>query len=353
MSAPNLKTKRSRFLLCLVGTISLVYLTSSFWNDRQEDRLSSPIFNAGSNSHCKSLTPALGPYKEAHISESGDYCLKSDFWQHSLSDFAGHRGPARHHYLIGIRGVSATIDLNNFTLHSEGHSSGIVGLAFPTISQESAAGEGRYPLTVITIKNGVIDFRGLGTGIKFVEGFGMMDITDSPHVQATPLNRKVILENLLIRTDNVGIMIDGDNTVIRNCVIESAGDAAIVITGENAQISNNKITLKDPFFSTEYRNSNAISLAYFLKTKNAKKAAIVMKNAKNGVIRDNHIFVEGGSTIRYDIFLQNSFDIIIEGNTLLKGNGPSTVLLDSTAIIRNNILNNPPPRPWWQFYKNY
>lgn len=336
--------------------ILLLLLFSSYVIFFQEkSRLSAPqkILYSQKN-HCISLLPDPGPYKEAEIKRSGKYCVNDDFWQERLSDLAGHSGPGSHRHLIDVATSNVEIDILNHTLHSDGHSSGIVlGQDYQNATDTDSATVRNLPMAKnVTIKNGVLDFRGLGNGVVQFNQWRMYSIDESVPKDFQKYEiTNVTLENLLIKTDNVGIILEGEGNTIRNCIIESGGIAAITMAGPNSKIINNRIVLTDPFIPGEMRGTKLRQFRDFsalLESRREAKAAIALHQATGSIISGNQIEVKGKSLSRHSIYLADaSADVRIEENTFVGAENPVTLAGNSTAIIINNKLE--PRRPWWQF----
>ncbi len=323
--------------------VALLILTWMFWQMTDGPPvLHPPYLMTNSIQSCDEVRPEFGPYQEAAIDTPGQHCIAIDFWQQRLSDFAGHSGPTPDHDMLAVMADNVTVDMANHMLHSDGHSSGIVAVRIDR-------GERPVPKNIV-IRNGVLDLRGLGTAIKVLDNWPMDDI-NTPAPKDFPGFKKsgVLLENLLIKTDNVGVMLEGDGNVIRNCVIESGGDSAVMMAGPNGKILNNRIVLVEPIVPTwlKYRGyiDQLINLREFRKM---PRAAIALHQATGTVIRGNRIEVKGKSETRHNIYLTDaSIGVKIEDNTIIGAEDPVTLRKGSTADLKNNIYEQ--RRPWWKF----
>ena len=161
----------------------------------------------------------------------------------------------------------------------------------------------------------------------------------------------LILENLLIKTDNLGITLTGDGNIIRNCIIESGGDATIIMAGPNGRIQNNIIVLTNPFVPGSMRGANFSQpeeILKLLKNREVSTAAIALHEATGTVISGNRIEVKGKSPTRHNIYLTDaSENVRIEGNTFIGAEDPVTLVKGSTAIMKNNVFER--RKPWWKF----
>lgn len=336
------RSLRFRTRLLIVG---ILIITWTFWqiNDSRPV-LHPPRLVAKSPQQCIEVRPEFGPYQEAIIETSGLHCVVIDFWQQRLSNFAGHTGPAPYRHLLAVMANDVTVDMANHTLHSDGHSSGIVAVRIE---------QGEKPVpTNTTIRNGVLDLRGLGTAIKVIDHWSMYSI-DEPVPKDFPGFKKsgVVLENVLIKTDNVGVTLEGDGNIIRNCVIESGGDSAIMMAGPNGQIINNRIVLTNPLVPTRLAPRSYLDqLIRLHEFRRIPRAAIALHRAAGTVISGNRIEVKGKSSIRHNIYLTDaSTGVRIEGNTIVGSEDPVTLMKGSTVELKNNIIEQRKEKKWWFF----
>ena len=336
----------SRLIWALPVAFALLVIWMQLPEDFNRPSLHPPKLVAATSKTCTILLPESGPYKEAVIWEPGTYCIGADFWQRRLHG-AGHSGPAPYRHLVAVKASDVTIDLANHTLHTDGHSSGIVERIIPKNENDDSPSS-KYGLRRknITIRNGVIDLRGLGTGVSSVDKWHMYDINQAIPDGLTGYQKTgIVLENLLIKTDNVGIILEGDGNIIRNCIIESSGNAAIMMAGPNGRITNNTIVLKDPFIPTWLANDSSKGpISIMMETSRYRKmprAAIVLHQASGTVIVGNRIEVEGKSASRHNIYVTDaSKDVRIEGNTIVGFDDPVTLLNGSTATMKDNVFEN-------------
>lgn len=304
---------------------------------------------------CHPLSPRSKVYQDAAVLAPGIYCVAKNFIQEKLSG-AGHTGPGYGHALIEIFGGDVTIDLQGHTLHTAYRSHGL--LATSQANQGWAQRENRIfglHTKKIIVKNGVIDLRGTGTGIFFIDRWDMKDVDEN--VPSDLVGYKIteyVFDNLLIKTDNAGIILEGGGNIIKNCIIESGGNAAITMAGPNGKIINNTITLANPIVSASMGGVqiSSFELRYFsefFKGRKAHRAAIVLHQADGTVINGNRIEVKGGSETRHNIYLNHgSKDVHIEGNTFVGADDPVTLVDGSTAELKNNVFEKKKV-PWWKF----
>jgi len=332
----------------------LLFLTAIwvFWSTAgYKQSLHEPHMSVAAVQPCIVLKPEIGPYQESVIWQSGIYCIGVDFWQESLSNGAGHSGPAEYRQLVAVRASDVAINLVNHILHSDGHSSGIdIGV------DENKQIKGMPRVTIIgsnvIIKNGVIDLRGLGVAVNNHNNWRMLKIDErAPENFNGYKKSRVIIENILIKTDNIGVVLEGDGNIIRNCIIQSGGTAAITMAGPNGQIRNNSIVLTAPFIPGSMQGTHFDQTRQFTELFEARrepKAAIALHQATGTIISGNRIEVRGKSPTRHNIYLADaSTDVRIEGNTFVGAEDPVTLLKGSTAILKNNVLE--PRKPWWKF----
>lgn len=342
-----------RIGLAIVGVI-LVLILQLIPEIRQT--LRAPLLAGTPPYGCVELRPEFGPYQEASILKPGSYCITVDFWQSRLSNGAGHSGPAPHRHLIGIKGGDVTIDMLNNMLHSDGHSSGIYTAAMSNRgSAEYMKINYGHQTRNINIKNGVIDLRGLGTGVILINRWDMHRIdAEIPENMPGYEQSNFVLENLLIKTDNIGIILEGEGNIVQNCIIESGGSAAITMAGPKGKIINNTIILRDPIrpgsmTGINFGNLETRNIAEFMKERQAPKAAIALHQANGAIISGNRIEVVGSSASRHSIYLTDSSkDVQIEGNTIVGKSDTIMLAKGSTAIQKNNVFKL--EKPWWIFW---
>lgn len=329
-------------------------------NGSTRPNLQAPTAPSLDSQSCVELRPKNEVYQEAAVSQPGRYCIATDFWQRRFC-IAGHCAPAPHRHLLSIGGGDVTIDLKNHVLHSDGHSSGIVAYTQSnkgTMDADDPSFSFAQRTTRITIKNGVIDLRGLGIGIELIDEWNMLFL-DMPIPEELRSYKKTefILENLRIITDGRGIALEGDGNIIRNCVIESDGRAAIMMAGPNGLIEGNTIVLSNrslprlrPITFNKFMEGlyNPKKIYDMISHGRIPKAAIVLHQANNTIIRGNRIVVNGESSRRRSIYLNNSsIDVKIDDNTFVGIEDPVTMVNGSTAAMKNNRFEK--GEPWWRF----
>ena len=334
-----LKNKYKKIIILLFA----LFLITFFLYNNNERHLSPPRHTAEEIlDGCVILIADSGPYKEVGIKSSGRYCINNDIWQKRLFDMAGHTGPSSYRHLVDVSASDVEIDLRNNTIRSDGHSSGIfLNRDLHAISTTDS--DDVKLVENITIRNGTLDIRGLGNGVALFNKWRMSEIDERvPEIFNGYQKTKVTLENLLIKTDNIGIILEGDGNTIRNCTIESGGVAAITIAGPNTMIINNRILLKKPSVPGEMKGTKIRQfkdISALLESRREPKAAIVLHNATGSVISGNRIEVVGKSQTRHNIYITDeSIDVRIQENTFLGTEDPVTSAGSSTAIMINNIF---------------
>jgi hypothetical protein len=338
----SISSMDNRKLIILTCTVSAALL---MWpREEKTQKLHPPMIVNSPPPSCIQIRPEGQTYQEAVTREPGTYCAVADFWQRRLYG-AGHSGPGEWRSLISIEGGDVTIDLMNHTLHSDGDSSGVSAFLRPNVEYLEALKQRKN----ITIKNGVLDLRGLGKGVNLANLWRAYSID-----QAAPKNLIVyaktnfILDNLLIKTDSIGIILEGEGNVIRNCIIESNGRAAIMMAGPNGLIENNTIVLSNKFmpglasftFAKFMEGTYSLGNIYnLLDERREPKAAIVLHQGTGTVIRRNRIEVKGKSETRHTIYITDaSRDVHVDRNTIIGTDDPVTLAKESTAILKDNVL---------------
>jgi hypothetical protein len=297
-----------------------------------------------SNSTCIPLYPKSRADQDASILVSGQYCVVQNFNQPKLSG-AGHSGPAYDHALIEIRGGDVFVDLQGHTLSSGFRSSGI--LSYSLANRGYAKREPQiFGLETrrIVVRNGTIDLRskGTGAGVRLIKWWSLDNLDESvPRRVEKYEPTQFILENLLIKTSSVGIQLEGDGNIVRNCKIESSGNAAIIMAGPNSQIVNNDIILKEPFMPTELANEGdwLFLLPRLADARKRTRAVIALRQGSGSVISGNKIEIEGASPTRHAIFIRDGSEAVrVEDNIFIGTDKPVTLSERSVAELRNNTL---------------
>ncbi|MBJ7309051.1 right-handed parallel beta-helix repeat-containing protein [Rugamonas sp. CCM 8940] len=307
-------------------------------------KLQAPSLRGVREDSCIYLNPTDTNQTEATINQVGVHCLQEDFLQRRFFG-AGHEFPSPHHVLITILGGDVTVDLMNHTIRSDGHSTGIAAYMQSNMgyAERSNSAFGKETNN-ITIKNGVIDLRGLGTGIKLFNYWPMYSIDDEiPKNLPSYKKTNFILENLYIKTGNIGVALEGDGNIIRNCIIESGGNAAVILAGPNSKITNNTIILHNPFIPGSMAETfgvfGSLNLFEVQKRRAEIKSAIILHQATGTIIKGNRIEVEGKSQTRHSIYItNNSKGVLVEGNTFINTGEPTILANGSTVILKNNII---------------
>jgi hypothetical protein len=157
-----------------------------------------------------------------------------------------------------------------------------------------------------------------------------------------------ILENLVIRTKGVSVQIQGDGNIIRNCIIKSEGNAAIVLAGPNGVIENNKIILRNRWIPSEVAAGFDIfgdvlrPLKEILPSRSRPRAAIVLRQASGTRIIGNSIEVEGASGNRHAIYVKDaSTNVLAQGNRIIGPAKPAFFEPGSEVMARDNQLAEP------------
>jgi len=187
-----------------------------------------------------------------------------------------------------------------------------------------------------------------------INHWALRDLDDNVPPELHSFERtSFILENLRITTDNIGIILEGAGNIVRNCIIESGGSAAIMMAGPNGQITDNTIILRSPLIPGALKSQitgpfDLFDLPEILHERRLPKSAIVLHLATGAKITGNRIEVKEASATRHAIYLTDaSKEVVIGGNTFVGSEDPVTLLKGSTAILKNNVLE--PRKPWWKF----
>ncbi len=287
---------------------------------------------------CIALTPQKpGDHEDATIAKSGKYCVVQDFHQPKLSG-AGHSGPSWGHNVVSVHGQDVTIDLQGHTLRSDYMSNGIGIFNLTDNDDSETATPGQDRIQRVTIRNGVIDLSAEHTnaGVEHLGAWILYDASEPVPTYFKNFERtEYVLENLRIKTSRVGVKLAGTGTVIRNCTIESAGAAAIILAGPDARILNNHIVLEHKLFG---------------ESTPGPTAAIVLRQASGAIISGNTISVRGGGSDRHAIYLRDgSKDVRVSDNVFVDVEPAVTLREGSVAQVSNNQFRRTQRRWWWPF----
>jgi Right handed beta helix region len=282
------------------------------------------------------------------IENPGTYCLKKSYHvDGTLNPFKhGNQLTSDDDVALTIAHDDVVLDLQGFKLTSDA-ALDVGGIQSPsaTSSRVTSGMLSLYPkarfVKNILVKNGSIELERYGIGIRFMGYTG--EFTSSPNLRiqsqeshypppiptetsslspakTTPPtngeleyyeilvkdlpktskeypNRAIQIENMTIRTQSIGVVVQGGGTIIRNSVIETFGSAAIWIYGPNALIENNTIIIhsEQPYLSGD--------------------AAIRLYHGDGAVIRNNKIIVKG-SVHKRAVSTIDTGPFVFEGNTL-------------------------------------
>lgn len=281
------------------------------------------------------------------ILRPGSYCLDQDWSQRKLGWLA-HFGTGDTDMLRLYCG-HVTVDMQGHALACNYERSGITldtvmnrdrarrgtnSVANPSMRYSEDSLDNRF----VTIRNGTIDLTGgeqTGIGCHFRNIWGSGFITN-PFIPARPRNaapdnftrNEYLLDNLKIHTLGIGVMLEGSHNVIRNCVVHSQGQAAVVGAGPDLTIESCEIWLKPSAGEHHVRAD-------------MPRAAIHLRDGSRAVIRNNVIRLSesDGNTPPAILIRDGASDVLIENNTFVNASGDPVVLADnSSAIVRDNKI---------------
>lgn len=192
----------------------------------------------------------------------------------------------------------------------------------------------------LVVRNGYIDLRSFGKGVDFRSDWSS-PLEDAPPHRPQPYQKtRHVLENLVIRTEGLGIVLEGEGNIIRNCVIESEGEAAVVVIGPNNIVENNRIILAEPG-----SRRKGLSSFFSRKPEGAKgkpnpepiRTAILLREASGTRVSGNTIEVAGPSETRHAVYVRDaSKDVVIEGNRMTGVSKAAWIDANVTLVERNN-----------------
>lgn len=291
-------------------------------------------------------SPAL---KQFAIDVPGRYLLNEDHIQRARFAVDGGNMSVKRGYMVHINCGSVELDLQGHLIGADARMSGIS--LFVAMNKELARrfpqkfSAGSLDNRFVTVRNGAIDLaRGTDTG-------GGMSFSDQWHAhnlltagRPRDLQGNVLdmvdyprndyrFEDLRILANDVALSVEGSHTVIRHCVIESADKAAIFIAGDNVVIENCEIRLRKSWRGRIGQ----------------PRAAIVLRDGANAIIRDNRIRVDhdekGQDELHCILVRDGAQNVLIEGNTFIGVKGdPVTLTEGAGATVRHNM--NAQPSLW-------
>ena len=286
------------------------------------------------------------------IDEPGTYVLTQDEVQRQLWG-GGHSGRSGG-FMVYIHCGSVTVDLQSRTL---GADYGVSGFGLDARSNAAYArkdpqryGAAWLDSRFVTLRNGTIDLaRGTrtGLGVQFVDRWRQPEQQTgargaAPAVSYYPpppppqdyTRNEYRFEHLTIKALSTAMAIEGSHTVIRHCVIESAGVAAIFIAGPHVLIEDCEIRLR-PLARDAQEG-----------TKRPLRAALILRDAQSAVIRNNRIRVDGGgepAETHCILVRDGASDVTIEGNTFINVQGGPVTLRDGASA---SVQGNRSERRW-------
>jgi hypothetical protein len=201
------------------------------------------------------------------------------------------------------------------------------------------------------LRNGTIDLAGgelTHSGIAFndawhepgtqyfahgVETHGAIDVPKN----VSYIRNDYHLEKLKVLARGLGVAIEGSHTIIRNCVIESAGNAGIFCAGPDVLIENCEIRLRQLVEGPESYDSPL-------------RAAIVLRDASNAVIRNNRIRVDRGglpSDTRCILVRDGATNVVVENNTFINvEEGDWISAMDGSDVVARGNKAEHRWQPW-------
>ncbi len=333
---------------------------------------------SGELGHC--LDVKVTKTNSSVIEKSGHYCLKQNL------HVDGKFNPFKHgHQLSSDDDVAMTIahddvvlDMRNFRLTSDASlDAGGIQTPSETTSRVTTGMLRQYPkgrfAKNIVIKNGTVDLERYGIGIRFMgytgaylSGLGLelqssettyppripieisslsvantspasqgeieyyqTLIKDLPKIPEEYPNRGILIDNMRVRTQSIGIVVQGAGTIIRNSIIETFGSAAIWIYGPNALIENNTIIIHSdqPYLSGD--------------------AAIRLYHGDGAIIRNNKIIVKGNAH-RRAISTIDTGPFVFEENVLtgIADTDKFAVAIRGKMLGKLSGISFTRPKPW-------
>ena len=242
-----------------------------------------PLLSSGQVCDAIRQVPKNKDYVQSQfIDSSGSYCLKEDLKVKGIFSFG--RSPRIATSILGVDTSNVILDFGTYNAWSDAQ----LEAGVDTTASYEPGHKVVNPPHSITIRNGSLRLLRRGVGISMVGLGGVFNgsprsiasdndepkfsdttsdddrkrrIEEGRRILASEMdraraempkladypNRKILIENMKIRTNRVGIVIQGAGTVIRDSVIEVDAGTAIWIYGPNAIIENNTIIVRGNF----------------------------------------------------------------------------------------------------------
>jgi Right handed beta helix region len=338
---------------------------------------------------CENLQPKSTGRIE--IAQPGNYCLKVD--SHVDGEYApifshGSDVYSRDDVLLVVGASKVTLDLQKHTVSSDAILTG-GGIETPTQTGGKIGMLNEYPharyASDITIRNGNVVIKRYGIGIRVMGYTGTWtkwadaklpqqggsevygndtewpfsiytdelgsgsnseymigvikrsferDMAFLPKTPSAYPQRNIKIEDMNVLTRDVGVVVQGGNTVIKNSVIEVEAGTAIWIYGPNAVIENNTIIV---------HGTNKLRPA---------DAPIRLHHGDGAVIRNNTIIIAGKAHQR----AVSTFDtgtFTFDNNTIVGLDDLKQTAEAFTGTLQMNATNNQLDNSMWTRMKSW
>jgi hypothetical protein len=281
--------------------------------------------------------------KRFTLNEPGRYVMDDDVIRRRQSG-GGHVGQGGG-FMVEIGCGSVDIDMKGHTLGADFGMSGVMLSARQNVDFARRFPRSNGPASLdnrlVSLRNGTIDLaRGerTGTAVKFTSEWrepaaltGARGVKDCGKWCSPPGVRyeknEYRFESLEILAHELALAAEGTHTVIRNCVIESAGNAAVFVAGSNLIVENCEIRLRDLARGTHARGRPT-------------RAAIVLRDGSNAIIRNNRIRLDYGgweSDTHCILVRDGARGVVVEDNVFVNVRGEPVHLAEGgEASVRNN-----------------
>ena len=271
------------------------------------------------------------------IDSPGDYALDKDLAVREQWG-AGHSGP-NGGFVVNIFSGNVGLDFQDHKIDVHYGLGGVVLSA--DNNRDAARRAGASPHLAdsrfVSLRGGTIDLAGgkrTGDGVVFKGAWHEPAGQYFAHGEAAgsaprvPGNVDYIrndyrFEDLKILARGLGLAAEGSHTVIRNCIIESAGNAGIFCAGPNVLIENCEIRLR-ALVEGPYTYQKPL------------RAAIVLRDASNAIVRNCRIRVDQGglpSDTRCILVRDGATNVVVENNTFVNVDERDGVTTMEDAVV--------------------
>jgi hypothetical protein len=302
---------------------------------------------------CTVLQPQHPREQSALIETPGRYCLEADFAQPKLIDLHDMR-PRGLDSMLTLWSGEVDVNLCSHALRSDGGVGAIVKSYSGKLDHVRihdgtlSARKGNDGVRIVGLGGAITSFivgllsdkeeyfqeyperRGKPGEDAWIEAEITKALQALPATPADYPSRRLVLENLTIRVERYAAVLQGADTVIRNCTIEVDGHTALFLYGPRALIEGNTLIVNGEDTALE------------------ADAPIRLHQAEGTVIRGNKIVIKRPAPSRAAITLVQSPDVVAEDNRIY-GAESLAKTFDEASSVRDE--GNDLRSAWRRFFE--